>query len=113
MAPSSVFLPKPLAEVEGQNWIDHTIRRRFGPVIGPVNPGVFRHVCWKGAADRASYLQECGELPGFGQFDGGLISVRSERSAQGRWVGWVHGVTAVAFGLALTGWMVVGFWSIG
>ena len=56
---------------------DGPIYRPFGPDIGPVNPGIIRHVCRKSTADRASYPGKYGILPGFGLFERGLISVRS------------------------------------
>jgi hypothetical protein len=49
----------------------------FGPVIGPVNPGIIRHVCRYVRQIVRPTREKYGKMPGFGPFDRGLISVRS------------------------------------
>jgi hypothetical protein len=49
----------------------------FGPVVGPVNPGRFRHVSPEKRQIVRPTREKYGKMPGFGLFDGGLISVRS------------------------------------
>jgi hypothetical protein len=48
----------------------------FGPVIGPVNPGRFRHVLPEKRQIVRPTREKYGKMPGFGLFHGGLISVR-------------------------------------
>ena len=55
----------------------HRIPGPFGPVIGPVNPGRFRHVLPEKRQIVRPTREKYGKLPGFGPFDRGLISVRS------------------------------------
>jgi hypothetical protein len=53
------------------------IRVLFGPVIGPVNPGRFRHALPEKRRIVRPTREKYGKMSGFGLFDVGLISVRS------------------------------------